>query len=129
MENPDIELHPCKGSAQRRLSFLYLYRKLIPMSSNLFHRYIWLADTIYRAGRITFAEINRQRLLSSMPTANLFRFELSTNTGKSPEPPLLSDSFILHIAWIQQCACKIKFFTGTLQFHRNSPRSIFRYRQ
>ena len=29
------------------------------MSSNVFHRYIWLADTIYRAGRISFAEMNR----------------------------------------------------------------------
>ena len=46
--------------------FLYLYRKLIPMSSNLFHRYIWLADTIYRAGRITFAEINRRWLLNNL---------------------------------------------------------------
>ena len=36
------------------------------MSSSLFHRYIWLADTIYRAGRITFAEINRRWLLNSL---------------------------------------------------------------
>jgi len=36
------------------------------MSSNLFHRYIWLADTIYRAGRITFAELNRRWLRNSM---------------------------------------------------------------
>ena len=33
------------------------------MSSNLFHRYIWLAATVYRAGRITVAGINRRRLL------------------------------------------------------------------
>ena len=45
---------------------MYLYRKLIPMASNLFHRYIWLADTIYRAGRITFAEINRRWLLNNL---------------------------------------------------------------
>ena len=36
------------------------------MSFNLFHRYIWLADTIYRAGRITFAEINRRWLLNNL---------------------------------------------------------------
>ena len=36
------------------------------MSSNVFHRYIWLADTIYRAGRITFAEINRRWLHNNM---------------------------------------------------------------
>ena len=36
------------------------------MSSNVFHRYIWLADTIYRAGRITIAEINRRWLHNNM---------------------------------------------------------------
>lgn len=36
------------------------------MSSHLFRRYIWLADTIYRAGCITFAEINRRWLLNSL---------------------------------------------------------------
>ena len=39
------------------------------MSSNVFHRYIWLADTIYRAGRITFAEINRRWLHNNMSEA------------------------------------------------------------
>ena len=36
------------------------------MASTLFHRYIWLADTIYRAGRITFAEINRRWIQNNM---------------------------------------------------------------
>lgn len=36
------------------------------MASTLFHRYIWLADTIYRAGRITFAEINRRWMQNNM---------------------------------------------------------------
>ena len=32
------------------------------MVKNLFDRYIWLVDTIYRAGRITYEEINRKWL-------------------------------------------------------------------
>ena len=39
---------------------------MTPMSSSLFHRYIWLADAIYRAGRITFTEINRRWLLNCL---------------------------------------------------------------
>lgn len=30
------------------------------MAKDLFNRYIWLADTIYRAGKITFEEINEK---------------------------------------------------------------------
>jgi hypothetical protein len=33
---------------------------------NLFNRYIWLVDTIYRAGKITFEEINRKWLRNDM---------------------------------------------------------------
>lgn len=33
---------------------------------NLFNRYIWLADTIYRAGKITFEEINKRWLRNDM---------------------------------------------------------------
>ena len=33
---------------------------------NLFNRYIWLADTIYRAGKITYEEINRRWLRNDM---------------------------------------------------------------
>ena len=32
------------------------------MAANVFHRYIWLVDTINRAGRITFEEINKKWL-------------------------------------------------------------------
>ena len=32
----------------------------------LFNRYVWLVDTIYRAGRITFEEINERWLHSSL---------------------------------------------------------------
>ena len=32
----------------------------------LFNRYVWLIDTIYRAGRITFEEINERWLHSSL---------------------------------------------------------------
>ncbi len=35
------------------------------MAKELFYRYIWLTDTIYKAGRITFAEINRKWKRSS----------------------------------------------------------------
>ena len=30
------------------------------MAKDLFNRYIWLVDTIYRAGKITFEEINER---------------------------------------------------------------------
>lgn len=36
------------------------------MAKDLFNRYIWLVDTIYRAGRITFEEINEKWLRNSM---------------------------------------------------------------
>lgn len=36
------------------------------MTKNLFNRYIWLMDTIHRAGRITFEEINSKWLRNSM---------------------------------------------------------------
>jgi hypothetical protein len=36
------------------------------MAKDLFNRYIWLVDTIYRAGRITFEEINERWLRSEM---------------------------------------------------------------
>jgi hypothetical protein len=32
------------------------------MATNLFNRYVWLVDTIHRAGRITFEEINKKWL-------------------------------------------------------------------
>jgi hypothetical protein len=32
------------------------------MAKNILNRYIWLADTVYRAGKITFEEINRKWL-------------------------------------------------------------------
>lgn len=35
-------------------------------AGNLFNRYVWLVDTIYRAGRITFEEINERWLRSSL---------------------------------------------------------------
>lgn len=30
------------------------------MTKDLFDKYIWLVDTIYRAGKITFEEINER---------------------------------------------------------------------
>ena len=46
----------------------------------LFNRYVWLVDTIYRAGRITFEEINERWRRSSaicrgreMPQNNAIR--------------------------------------------------------
>ncbi|MDR0863793.1 MAG: hypothetical protein LBO74_02525 [Candidatus Symbiothrix sp.] len=32
------------------------------MAKSILNRYIWLADTVYRAGKITFEEINRKWL-------------------------------------------------------------------
>ena len=34
--------------------------------SNLFNRYVWLVDTIYRRGRITFEEINERWMRSQL---------------------------------------------------------------
>ena len=36
------------------------------MANNLFNRYIWLVDTIYRSGKITFDEINRKWLRNDL---------------------------------------------------------------
>jgi len=36
------------------------------MANNLFNRYIWLVDTIYRSGKITFDEINRKWLRNTL---------------------------------------------------------------
>ena len=36
------------------------------MAKELFNRYIWLVDTIYRAKRITFEEINEKWIRNSM---------------------------------------------------------------
>ena len=36
------------------------------MAKGLFDRYIWLIDTIYRAGKITFEEINKRWLRTEM---------------------------------------------------------------
>ena len=36
------------------------------MTRDLFDKYIWLVDTIYRAGRITFEEINECWLRSRL---------------------------------------------------------------
>ena len=36
------------------------------MTKDLFDRYIWLVDTIYRTGKITFEEINERWLRSKL---------------------------------------------------------------
>ena len=36
------------------------------MTKDLFDKYIWLVDTIYRAGKITFEEINERWLRSRL---------------------------------------------------------------
>lgn len=36
------------------------------MAKDLFNRYLWLVDTIYRAGTITLDEINRKWLQCEM---------------------------------------------------------------
>ncbi len=36
------------------------------MAKDLFNRYLWLVDTIYRAGTITLDEINRKWLRCEM---------------------------------------------------------------
>lgn len=36
------------------------------MTKDLFDRYIWLVDTIYRAGRITFRELNERWMRSRL---------------------------------------------------------------
>lgn len=36
------------------------------MAKDLFDKYIWLVDTIYRAGKITFEEINERWLRSRL---------------------------------------------------------------
>lgn len=40
------------------------------MSKNLVNQYVWLADKIYRAGRITLAQINEDRIISGYDPIN-----------------------------------------------------------
>ena len=47
------------------------------MAKDLFNRYLWLVDTIYRAGTITLDEINRKWLQCEMSNGE----EVSTTTG------------------------------------------------
>ena len=43
--------------------FLYLHRQItIIMAKNVLNKYVWLADTIFKAKRISFEEINRRWL-------------------------------------------------------------------
>ena len=35
-------------------------------TARLFHRYVWLVDTIFRAGRITFEQINERWVNSNL---------------------------------------------------------------
>jgi hypothetical protein len=46
------------------------------MAGNLFYRYIWLVDTIYRAGKISFEEINNRWVRNEM--SNGMRIPLRT---------------------------------------------------
>ena len=46
------------------------------MAKGLFDRYIWLIDTIYRAGKITFEEINKRWLRTEM------------SNGEESKPPI-----------------------------------------
>ena len=39
---------------------IFAVSKQIIMAKNLINRYVWLVETIYKAGRITFEEINQK---------------------------------------------------------------------
>lgn len=68
---------PCLCS---RLS-LYLYI----MAKNLFTRYIWLINTIYRAGKISLEEINEKWLLSDMSEGETIPIRTFHNHRKAIE--------------------------------------------
>ncbi len=55
------------------------------MAKELFRRYIWLADTIYRAGRITFAEINKKWQECSFSDGNEIALRTFHNHKKTIE--------------------------------------------
>ena len=49
------------------LNFTYLFyifakQKFIIMAKNLLNKYVWLVETIYKAGNITFEELNEKWL-------------------------------------------------------------------
>ena len=49
------------------ISFFYICtKKDTTMAKNLINKYVWLVDTIYRAGRITYEEINEKWLDQDM---------------------------------------------------------------
>ena len=55
------------------------------MAKDLFRRYIWLVDTIYRAERITFKEINERWLRSSMSNGKKIPLKTFHNHRKDIE--------------------------------------------
>ena len=63
------------------------------MANDLFNKYIWLVDTIYRSGKITFKDINKRWLRSSLSggedlplkTFHNWRREIEQNRGKRRE--------------------------------------------
>lgn len=52
------------------------------MAKDLFNRYLWLVDTIYRAGTITLDEINRKWLQCEMSNGEKSPIGLFIITGK-----------------------------------------------
>ena len=60
------------------------------MAKGLFDRYIWLIDTIYRAGKITFEEINKRWLRTEMSNGEEIPYEHSITTGKRLKQCLIS---------------------------------------
>ena len=50
------------------------------MSTNLYQRYFWLINTIYRSKQITLNEINQKWLESSLSNGTIIPERLSTTT-------------------------------------------------
>jgi len=55
------------------------------MARDLFNRYMWLADTIYKAKRITFAELNRKWENSNLSDGNVIPLRTFHNHKKAIE--------------------------------------------
>ena len=55
------------------------------MAKNLFTRYIWLINTIYRAGKISLEEINEKWLLSGMSEGETIPIRTFHNHRKAIE--------------------------------------------
>lgn len=113
------------------------------MTKDLFDKYIWLVDTIYRAGKITFEEINERWLRSRLSEGKDLPLRTFHNWRIAIEQvfDIISDSFgiIVEDVDVQDIRVKVhgmqRQYVRALPLHRSQKEveasdgySVFAYR-